>query len=119
LAAREVEQGEVYWIDRGEPFGSEDGYRRPYVVIQNNRANRTRIHTVIVCPLTTNLRLAVAPGNVILEPRESGLPQRSVVNASAIASLDKARFGEPIGRIPRARIEEIVQGLIKLLDPAG
>jgi mRNA interferase MazF len=117
LAAGRIEQGEIYWIDRGEPYGSEDGFRRPYVVIQNDRTNRSAIHTIVVCPLTTNLRLGIVPGNVTLEPSDSGLRLRSVVNASAVASLDRARFGEPTGRISRTKLLEIARGLMRLIEP--
>lgn len=118
MAQGQIAQGEIYWIDRGEPFGSEDGFRRPYVVIQNDRVNRSLLRTILVCPLSTNLQLAVAPGNIVVEPRESGLTQRSVVNASAIASLDRARFGDPIGRISRVKVSDVIAGLMRLLEPS-
>lgn len=117
MAQGRIEQGEIYWIDRGEPFGSEDGFRRPYVVIQNDRANRSLLRTILVCPLSTNLRLGLAPGNIVVETHESGLSQRSVVNTSAIASLDRVRFGEPVGRVSRSRVVEIIAGLMRLLEP--
>jgi mRNA interferase MazF len=66
-----IQQGDIYWLDLGQPIGSEPGYVRPYVVIQNNLLNRSQIRTVIVCALTTNLRRARAAGNVLLEPLKS------------------------------------------------
>ncbi|MGI8927099.1 MAG: type II toxin-antitoxin system PemK/MazF family toxin [Tepidiformaceae bacterium] len=117
MAGGRIEQGEIYWLERGEPFGSEDGYRRPYLVIQNDRANRSALKTIIVCPLTSNLRRAAAPGNLVLEPAQSGLSARSVVNTSGIASLDRKRFGAPVGRVSRAQIGQIVAGVNRLLEP--
>jgi mRNA interferase MazF len=82
-------QGDLYWVDLGEPTGSEPGYLRPYVVIQNNALNSSRIKTVIVCALTSNLRRAAGQGNVLLEVGEANLPDQSVVNVSQIFTVDK------------------------------
>lgn len=75
-------QEDIYWIDLGQPIGSEPGYLRPYVVIQNDVLNSSQIRTVIVCALTTNLRRARAIGNVLLEAGEADLAEQSVVNVS-------------------------------------
>ncbi|MGH2633403.1 MAG: type II toxin-antitoxin system PemK/MazF family toxin, partial [Tepidiformaceae bacterium] len=72
-----IAQGDIYWIDLGPPFGSEPGYRRPFVVVQNESFNRSAIGTVLACAMTTNLRHAAAPGNLVVEPVESGLPSTS------------------------------------------
>jgi mRNA interferase MazF len=77
-----VHQGDIYWIDLGEPAGSEPGYSHPHVVVQNNVFNRSRINTVVVCALTSNLKRAAAPGNVLLGAGEANLPKQSVVVVS-------------------------------------
>jgi len=75
-----INQGDIFWIDFASPSGSEPGYRHPHVVIQNNLFNRSRINTVVVCSLTSNIKRADAPGNVLLKKREASLPKNSVVN---------------------------------------
>ena len=77
-----IHQGDVYWIDPGQPIGSEPAYIHPYVVIQNDVLNRSQIRTVIVCALIINLRGAKALGNVLLEVSETDIPEQSVVNVS-------------------------------------
>ena len=74
-----IHQGDVYWIELDEPRGSEPGYSHPHVIIQNDLFNTSKINTTIVCPLTSNLQRAMAPGNVMLEPGEANLPKQSVV----------------------------------------
>ncbi len=110
-------QGDVYWIDLGDPYGSEPGYRHPHVVVQNNVFNRSRIHTVVVCALTSNLRRAGAPGNVLLKAGEAGLPRQSVVNVSQIFTVDKRRLQEKIGTLSRERVREILDGVHLVLEP--
>ncbi|MCB0155563.1 MAG: type II toxin-antitoxin system PemK/MazF family toxin, partial [Anaerolineae bacterium] len=83
-----IEQGEIYWIDLGDPTGSSPGYRHPHVVIQNNIFNQSRINTVVVCVITSNLKRAEAPGNVLLNEGEGNLPKQSVVNVSQIFTVD-------------------------------
>ena len=83
-----IRQGDVFWVDPGLPSGSGPGYRHPYVVIQNNAFNRSRINTVVVCALTSNLKRAGAPGNVLLDIGEADLPRQSVVNVSQIFTVD-------------------------------
>ena len=80
-------QGDIFWITLKEPAGSEPGYRHPHVVIQNNLFNRSRINTVVVCALTSNLKRAKAPGNVLLNKGEACLPKKSVVNISQIFTV--------------------------------
>ena len=75
-----INQGDVYWIDFGDPSESEPAYRHPHVVIQNNLYNRSRINTVVVCSLTSNLKRSKAPGNVTLNRGEANLPKKSIVN---------------------------------------
>jgi mRNA interferase MazF len=112
-------QGDVYWVDLGLPTGSAPGYRRPHVVIQNDVVNRSRIGTVIVCALTTNVRLAAAPGNVLLDDGEAGLPQQSVANVSQVFTVDRGQLEDRIGHLSRRRVRQILDGLRLLTDPRG
>jgi mRNA interferase MazF len=112
-----IDQGDIYWVDLGEPSGSEPGYRHPHVVIQNNVFNRSRINTVVVCALTSNLRRAEAPGNVPLEKGEANLPRQSVVNVSQIYTVDKGDLVEKIGRLSRRRIRQILDGVMLVIEP--
>ena len=112
-------QGEVYWVDAGEPRGSILAGRRPFVVIQNNAVNRSGIRTVMMCPITTNLRRAAFRGNVRLDAGEGGLSDPSVVNVSQARVVDSALLARPIGRLPERRVREIIDGLNLLLTPRG
>lgn len=112
-----INQGDIFWIDLDEPSGSEPGYRRPHVVIQNNVFNRSRINTVVVCILTSNLRRANAPGNVLLESGEANLPQQSVVNVSQVFTVNKSQLEEKIGRVSEARICQIINGVQLVIEP--
>jgi len=106
-----VQRGEIWWADLPTPRGSEPGYRRPVVIVQSDAFNRSGIKTVIVLPLTLNLRLRTAPGNVFLAAGDTGLNRDSVVNVSQAITLDKGFLQIPIGRIPVARLREVEQGL--------
>ncbi len=97
-----IRQGDVFWVDLGDPSGSGPGYRHPYVVVQNNVFNRSRINTVVVCALTSNLRRAEAPGNVLLEAGEANLPRPSVVTVSQMYTVDKRDLTEYLGLVCRA-----------------
>lgn len=112
-----IEQGDVFWIDMEDPYGSEPGGRRPYVVVQNNMFNFSRIDTVVACAITPNQNQALSPGNVLLNSREADLPRRSVVNISQIVTLDKQVFIERIGTLSSKRMQEIISGLRLLLEP--
>jgi len=112
-----ISQGDVFWIDVGEPSRSEPGYRHPHVVIQNNVFNRSRINTVVVCVLTSNLRRAEAPGNVLLEKGEANLPKQSVVNVSQIFTVDKRDLDEKIGTLSRHRVRQILDGIHLIIEP--
>ncbi|HEY3231549.1 MAG TPA: type II toxin-antitoxin system PemK/MazF family toxin [Roseiflexaceae bacterium] len=113
----DINQGDIFWIDFDDPEGSEPGYSHPYVVIQNNVFNNSRIRTVVVCALTSNLKRAAAPGNILLEPHEANLPKRSVVNISQIYTVDKTQLGEKIGTLAARRVREILEGVNLLLEP--
>jgi mRNA interferase MazF len=109
--AANIDRGDLFWIepdDAPDPFLS---YAHPHVVVQDDVFNHSRIHTVIVCALTTNMRRAKEPGNVRLELGEGNLEKQSVVVVSQISSVDKARLGERIGSLSQARVEQILAGL--------
>jgi mRNA interferase MazF len=81
------------------------------VVIQDNVINRSRIGTVVICALTTNLKRAKAPGNVLLEAGEANLPRQSIVVVSQVSTIDKAQLGEYIGSLTRQRMDQILAGM--------
>ena len=112
-----INQGDVYWVDLGEPSGSGPAYRHPHVVIQNNVFNRSRINTVVVCALTSNLKRAKAPGNVLLEKGEANLPKQSVVNITQLFTVDKGDLKEKIGSLSRNRLTQVLQGVELLVTP--
>ena len=106
-----VERGQVWWADLDERRGSEPGFRRPLVVVQDDAFNRSRIRTVIAVVLTSNLRLLEAPGNVLLPARASGLPKDSVANVSQVITLDRDVLAEPAGRIRGQTLKDVENGL--------
>ena len=112
-----INQGDIFWVDLGEPIGSEPGYRHLHVVIQNNIFNRSRINTVVMCALTTNLKRAKSPGNVLLGIGEANLPKQSVVNVSQIFTVEKSQLDEYIGAVSRRRISEILKGVNLVIEP--
>lgn len=112
-----INQGDVFWVDLGEPPGSEPGYRHPHVVIQNNVFNHSRINTVVVCALTSNQKLAKAPANVLLDEGEADLPKQSVVNVSQIFTVDKRSLGEKIGTLSLRRVRQILAGVQLVIEP--
>jgi len=115
----EISQGDVFWIELDEPEASEPGYRHPYVVVQNDLFNRSRIRTIVVCALTSNLKRAAAPGNVLLAPNEANLPKQSVVNVSQIYTVDKTQLDEKIGTLSAERVGQILDGIKLVLEPRG
>src|SRR5215216_6571104 len=106
-----VNQGDIYWVVLDGSNGAEPGYPHPHVVIQENVINRSRINTVVVCALTTNLKRAKAPGNVLLEAGEANLPRQSIVVVSQVSTIDKAQLGEYIGSLAEERINQILAGM--------
>jgi len=110
-----VSQGDVWWADLPEPIGSGPGFRRPVVVIQSDAFNRSRIATVVCIPLTTNLRWADVPGNVLLTSQVTNLPQDSVANASLVVSIDKELLIDYAGKLTRAKLELILAGVDAVL----
>jgi mRNA interferase MazF len=110
-----IEQSEVWWAELEELNGSEPGYRRPIVVVQCDAINRSRIATIVCVPLTSNLKWAGAPGNVLLPKSETGLNRDSVANVSLIVALDKDALAERVRKIPRRRLELILAGIDTML----
>jgi mRNA interferase MazF len=94
-----INQGDIFWVYLDAPIGSEPGYRHPYVVIQNNILNHSRLGSVILCALTSNLKRAVISNNVLLAPGEGDLMRQSVVNVTQIITVDRAQLGEYIGSL--------------------
>ena len=109
-------RGEIWWVDLGIPFGSEPGFKRPVVIIQDDAFNRSNIQTVIVVSITTNLNLADAPGNVFLEKEESGLSKNGVVNVSQISTIDKIRLVDRVSILPQGAMSEIDFGIRLVLN---
>jgi mRNA interferase MazF len=106
-----IARGEVWWADLGEPIGSGPGFRRPVVVIQGDAFNRSRIATVVCITLTSNLRWAEAPGNVLLTAKATGLPKDSVANVSQVVTLDRASLTERAGALPAKKLELVFLGI--------
>ena len=110
-ATRDIGRGDIFWISPDEAKGSVPGKPHPHVVVQDNVFNRSRIGTVVVCALSTNLHKASEPGNVLLEPNEGSLDKQSVVVASQISCVYKSRLGTHIGSLSEKRVDQIVAGL--------
>ncbi len=106
-----ISQGEVWWVDLPEPSGSEPGFRRPVVVVQGEAFNRSRISTVVCVPLTSNLRWAEAPGNVLLTSKVTGLPRDSVANVSQLVTLDRSSLTDRVGKLSKAKLELVLFGI--------
>ena len=110
-----VAQGDVWWADLPEPSGSGPGFRRPIVVVQADAINRSRIATVVCVPLTSNLKWATAPGNVLLPARMTGLSKESVANVSQLVTLEKSDLTERVGKLARSKLELVLSGIDVLL----
>lgn len=106
-----IGQGDVVWAEMPEPDGSAPGYRRPVVVIQGNPLNRSRLGTAVCVPLTSNLKWAEAPGNVLLTARVTGLPRDSVANVAQVVAIDRAFLTERVGQLPERQLARIFIGL--------
>ena len=112
-----IEQGEIYWVDLGEPSGSAPGYKHPHIVIQNNLFNSSNINTVVMCALTSNLKRGLSPGNVALKKGEANLPKKSIINITQIYTVDKTDLFEKIGQVNNERLKEILLGIQLLTEP--
>ncbi len=106
-----ISQGEIWWADMPVPIGSGPGYRRPVVVVQGDSLNQSRIGTIVCVPLTGNLRWELAPGNVSLSSRVTGLPKDSIANPSQIVALDRSLLTEPVGKLSQAKLQTILSGI--------
>ena len=110
-----MRRGELWWADLGEPRGSAPAKRRPTLVVQADAYNRSRLHTAVVAPLTTNTRLAAMPGNVFVPAGTGGLDQDSVVNVTQLATVDRRYLDPRIGELPAWLLDEVDRGLRRVL----
>lgn len=110
-----VGQGEVWWADLGEPTGSAPGFRRPVLVVQCDAINRSQIATVVCVPLTSNVKWADAPGNILLKASATGLPKDSVANVSLIVALDRDQLTDRVGKLPPRHVTAVVNGIDVIL----
>jgi mRNA interferase MazF len=111
-----MHRGDIWWSDLPDPNGSSSGYRRPVVIVQADAFTTSRIATVIVAAITSNLRLATAPGNIFLAAGESSLPRDSVINVSQLITLDKTILDTYVGRITTKTLEQLDDGIRLVLD---
>ena len=106
-----ISQGDVCWASLEDPIGSSPGFRRPVTVVQGDSFNASRIATTVVVPLTSNLRLGAAPGNVVLAAERTGLPKDSVANVSQILTLDRSLLAERVGRLTDNDLQLVLAGI--------
>ena len=106
-----ISQGEIWWADLPSPTGSGPGFRRPVIVVQGDALNRSRISTTVCVPLTSNLKWGLAPGNLRLTARLTGLPKDSVANVSQIVAVDKDLLTDRVGKLPRHKLELVLSGI--------
>ena len=111
-----MNRGEIWWADFGQPLGSEPGYRRPVLILQADSFNRSRIQTVVVVPLSTNAGLALAPGNMLCRPRETGLKRASVANVSQLTVVDLGRLAEKVGVLSARLLTQVEDGVRQVLS---
>jgi len=107
----QINQGEVYWVSLHAPNETELGIPHPHVVIQDDILNHSRITTVVMCGLTTNMTRAKSPGNVLLDIGEANLPKQSIVVVSQVSTVDLAQLGEYIGSLSPERVLQILAGM--------
>lgn len=110
-----TQRGSICWADLGEARGSRPAKRRPVLVIQSDPFNASRLNTVIAAVVTSNTALAAMPGNVFVPAAVSGLPKDSVVNVTALVTLNKTDLDEPAGRLPESLLAEVSRGLRRVL----
>lgn len=111
-----MQRGEIWWASLSTPAASEPGYKRPLLIVQSDDFNRSKIRTVIAVVITSNLRLATAPGNVFLSRKISGLPKKSVVNVSQLITVDKSFLAEKVRNLPLDMLLEIEAGIRLVLS---
>jgi len=110
-----MKRGEIWWASLPAPAGAGPGFRCPVLIVQSNSFNSSRIATVVVAVITSNLRLAAAPGNVEIAKRDTGLGKTSVVNVSQVVTLDRTLLTEQVRRLADKKMVEIDQGLRTVL----
>ncbi len=108
---RVIHRGDLFWLEPDESRGSIPGFPHPHVVVQEDVFNRSRIRTVIVCALSSNLKRRSEPGNVVLDPGEGNLEKQSIVIVSQVSAVDKDRLGDYIGALSNERVEQILAGM--------
>lgn len=113
-----IAKGDVWWVDLPPPTGSEAAFRRPALVVQCDSLNASGIGTVLVVPITSSLRFAAAPGNVLVRSAESGLPRDSVANVSQLRALARTRFDERVGRVRPGTLDAVIAGIDVVLGRA-
>ncbi|HEY7145564.1 MAG TPA: type II toxin-antitoxin system PemK/MazF family toxin [Streptosporangiaceae bacterium] len=111
-----IKRGSIWWADLGEPRGSKPAKRRPVLIIQADPFNASRLNTTIAAVITSNTSLAAMPGNVFLPVSSSGLSKDSVVNITALVTLDKTDLGTQTGQLPSALMSEVDRGLRRSLS---
>jgi mRNA interferase MazF len=114
-----IAQGDIWWADLPAPKRSEPGFRRPVVVVQSDAFNRSLISTTICVPLTSNVKLALMPGNVHLSARSTALPKDSVANVSQVFTIDKSLLTARVGRLPAPKLDLILAGIELALAKRG
>lgn len=112
-----IRQGDLFWLDYDEPEGSEPGFRRPVLVVQNNLYNEREIRTTVVCALTSSLRRAQNRGNILLETGEGNLSKQSVVIVSQVDTVDKDQLRDFIGRLSSARVRQVLAAMWGIFEP--
>ena len=110
-----IHRGGVYWADLGETSGSKPAKRRPVLVIQSGPFNASRLATIVAAVITSNTRLATMPGNVFIPAAATGLPRDSVVNITALVTLDRTDLGAQAGQLPDSLMDDVDRGLRRLL----
>lgn len=111
-----IERGGIYWANLGQPVGSRPANRRPVLVIQSDSYNESRLATALVAVVTSNTALATMPGNVFLPTTATGLPRDSVVNVTALATLNKSGLSEKVGQVPSRLLDDVDRGLRRVLS---
>jgi mRNA interferase MazF len=111
-----MQRGEIWWADLPAPTGATPGYRRPVLLIQADAFTKSRIATVVAIVITSNLRVAAAPGNVLLQAAESGLSKDSVINVSQIVTLDKLMLDQRVGHVTARTLAQVEDGIRLVLD---
>ncbi len=110
-----IERNVIYWADLGAPTGSRPAKRRPVLIVQSDPYNTSRLATVLGAVITSNTALAAMPGNVFLPAALTGLPRDSVVNITALVTLNKTDLTDPVGRLPLTLVQEVDRGLRRVL----